>query len=319
MKKILASLLTIGVVSVGAVYSTAAYFSDTEVSTDNTFTAGTIDIAVDGENPWESTAEYVFENMLPGDTETISVPVANVGNNELVLWKKVRVTDTETGVQSEPECEAELGVWDDSSHSCSGMTAEDNNLPGSLNYEMIVGGTTLIDPVWEVKVEDVNDLWVPLGRVAVGDSITVEQNYYFDEEAGNVLQGDSTTFDIVFYAEQIGGTGPVHTTRGIVMDNKTAATDWLPIVDGTLGIMTWDGSGNYHLRAWGLDNSQTYRVAYYDGTSEVGVDTYRAPTAGELDYTGTYAGFNTNVAAKYWLRPANWDNVLSLWEANLVN
>ena len=46
-KKIILSLSVIGVVAAIAVGGTIAYFSDTETSVGNTFTAGTIDISLD--------------------------------------------------------------------------------------------------------------------------------------------------------------------------------------------------------------------------------------------------------------------------------
>lgn len=49
MKKILLSILTIGVVSIVGGMATQAYFSDTETSTDNNFTTGSIDVKVDSE------------------------------------------------------------------------------------------------------------------------------------------------------------------------------------------------------------------------------------------------------------------------------
>lgn len=42
----------IGVVAVAAGAGTIANFSDTETSTDNTFTAGTMDLEVDGNNDY---------------------------------------------------------------------------------------------------------------------------------------------------------------------------------------------------------------------------------------------------------------------------
>lgn len=47
MKKILLSLGVIGIVAVVAISATGAFFSDTETSTGNTFTAGAIDLTVD--------------------------------------------------------------------------------------------------------------------------------------------------------------------------------------------------------------------------------------------------------------------------------
>ena len=49
MKKILLSLSMIGAVAVVAIGATGAFFSDTETSTGNTFTAGAIDLKVDSE------------------------------------------------------------------------------------------------------------------------------------------------------------------------------------------------------------------------------------------------------------------------------
>src|SRR3989344_1785745 len=49
MKKILLSMSMIAVVAVVAIGATGAFFSDTETSTGNTFTAGAIDLTVDSE------------------------------------------------------------------------------------------------------------------------------------------------------------------------------------------------------------------------------------------------------------------------------
>jgi predicted ribosomally synthesized peptide with SipW-like signal peptide len=54
MKKILLSLFLIGVVSVVALFATQAYFSDTETSTGNTFTAGAIDLKVDSQQHYNN-------------------------------------------------------------------------------------------------------------------------------------------------------------------------------------------------------------------------------------------------------------------------
>lgn len=88
MKKILMSLMAIGLV-VGLVGAgTMAYFSDTETSTGNTFTAGTLDIAL-GTSSWSAD----FDNMKPGDTVTFTLPV----NNEGSLPLNYTVTTTLSG------------------------------------------------------------------------------------------------------------------------------------------------------------------------------------------------------------------------------
>ena len=54
MKKILGLSIAVLLVTGLVVGGTLAYFSDTETSTGNLFTAGTIDLEVNGTNPWTS-------------------------------------------------------------------------------------------------------------------------------------------------------------------------------------------------------------------------------------------------------------------------
>lgn len=314
-KKIILSLVTIVAVSAIAIGGTVAYFSDTEVSTGNTFTAGTIDLAVESENPWEANGQYVFANLEPSDSEDINVTLNNVGTNDVVIWKKVKVTSESNNLQSEPECNAEGGVW--SGTECSSSTI--NDLSTQLVYSMKIGGSDNIKKAWDVRVSDVNDLWIPVGRLNAGASVTVDQNYYFSELAGNAYQGDQIVIDITFYAEQLNAPGPSHTTRGVVLENKDAAGDWAPIVgDGTWGILTWDEVGNYTGKAWGM-NSGTYKLVYWNDPTEVSIGSIQ--TGIDLTFAGTYAGFN-NPDAKYWVRPNVWtssSDVNSLFEANLAD
>ena len=55
-KKILISLCVIGAVAAIAIGGTIAYFSDTETSTGNTFTAGSIDLTVDSKCTYNGVA-----------------------------------------------------------------------------------------------------------------------------------------------------------------------------------------------------------------------------------------------------------------------
>lgn len=64
MKKILFSLMTISLVATVAVGATRAVFSDTEVSEDNTYTAGTLDLKVDDKDGAD-VVHVVRENMKP--------------------------------------------------------------------------------------------------------------------------------------------------------------------------------------------------------------------------------------------------------------
>jgi len=80
MKKILISLMAIALVIglVGA--GTAAWFSDTETSGDNIFTAGTVEISLTG----DAAVGVVIEDIAPGDTVSAYLRVENDGS--LPLW-----------------------------------------------------------------------------------------------------------------------------------------------------------------------------------------------------------------------------------------
>jgi predicted ribosomally synthesized peptide with SipW-like signal peptide len=73
-KAILASLLTIGVAATMLGVGTFAYFSDTETSSGNTFTAGTLDITLGS-----ATYSMNILNMKPGDTKTVTLDVNSIG------------------------------------------------------------------------------------------------------------------------------------------------------------------------------------------------------------------------------------------------
>ncbi len=319
MKKILSSLIVITAVIASSILAVRAYFSDTETSTGNTISAGTIDISVDEQNPWNKSYTSQWADMKPGHTRDMEFTVANVGENPLVLWKRIHIVERSGGTTSEPECSAQGGSWEEG--VCTGGTEVDD-LDSVIHYSMTSGGTTVVNPSWNVMMKDIAELWMPVGNLAPGANLTIHQDYKMDETAGNEYQGDAISFNIDLYAEQYMGTGPEHTTRGVILENKSLDPDWLPVIDATWGILTWDGSGNYNFRGWGLNNSLTYQIAYWNGSSEVAVSSTGTPSSGELTLSGIYGAFSTNTNAKYWLRPVPWSSssdANTLWESNLVN
>jgi predicted ribosomally synthesized peptide with SipW-like signal peptide len=91
MKKILISLAIIAAVGAIGFGATRAYFSDTETSTGNTFTAGSIDLALSKGNGYDNTwagAIKTFSNMAPGqESDEFSIWFKNDGsiNGTLVV------------------------------------------------------------------------------------------------------------------------------------------------------------------------------------------------------------------------------------------
>ena len=122
MKKILgltvAALLVMALVGGG----TWAYFSDTETSSNNTFTAGTLDLTLtdaseDGTDA--ETATWVFSGMKPTDSGTATLTINNAGNiaGFLDLSSVALVETEETNPESETNIEGDgdlgglLKVW----------------------------------------------------------------------------------------------------------------------------------------------------------------------------------------------------------------
>lgn len=104
MKKILASVFTIALVITVVSSATIANFFDTETSTGNTFTAGTLDLKLDGGD--ENVVKFNITNMQPGNQPHRTYNLANVGSiNGFLDIENIVVTSFENGCV-EPEIEA---------------------------------------------------------------------------------------------------------------------------------------------------------------------------------------------------------------------
>lgn len=239
MKKILMSVLTIGVVSIVTFGATQAYFSDQETSTGNTFTAGTLDLTIDlnGDwvNPW--TGPFFNESdMKPGDQveKTISL---HVDNDAWLCLDIDQTSDNDNGC-NEPEdivddsCESPgpdqgelddnlevLIWWDDGAidgWDCGvispGETCVDDPTEGDNIYQpedeiIFFNGlaTNLPDPVnWTQQgpwpLEASTDYYIGI-KWCVGDLDPVA---FSCDGSGvtNIIQSDDWATDVSFYVEQ---------------------------------------------------------------------------------------------------------------------
>ncbi|MDE2030952.1 MAG: SipW-dependent-type signal peptide-containing protein [Patescibacteria group bacterium] len=103
MKKILLSLGIIGLVGVGAIGATRAFFSSTATATGNVFTAGSLNLAIAKDsngtpvNGWlgSQSASWNFSNMAPGGTPSVSsVWLKNTGSVDAT---KIGISSVNTG------------------------------------------------------------------------------------------------------------------------------------------------------------------------------------------------------------------------------
>lgn len=324
MKRILLSIMTIAIVVAAGVYSTQAYFNDTEKSVGNEIQAGTIDISVDEQNPWTKTyTQQTDPDLKPGEAKTITFTVKNEGTNPLVLRKSLGNYIFSTGLQSEPECVAENGTWNNSTKICSGMSAEDNDLSKVMIYSMTVqknGGAvvTVIPESAGTTMANVKDLWFPMGELAAGDTLKVTQTYKLDPTADNKYQGDKITFDITLFAEQRLGPG-LNTVNGVMLDNKSGTPDWYSIVDGTWAIVQRSGT-TATVKAYGLTPGGLYDFQYSLTPYAIGTSMASGIALGDgtLTLVGTLpAAPQTDM--KLWLRDVPGTETGTLWEVNLLS
>ncbi len=152
MKKVLISLSIIAAVAAIVIGATTAFFSDTETSTGNTFTAGAIDLGIDNysylngvrnasttwelaydlddhggpSNPEGAYLFFNFNDLKPGDygEDTISI---HVNNNDAWVCSATKVTDDRDNGCTEPEddADAENGYCDKQNNNGSGDLADE--------------------------------------------------------------------------------------------------------------------------------------------------------------------------------------------------
>ena len=253
MKKVLMSVMVIAV-AIGLVASASgAWFSDTEQSTGNVMTAGTVDIEVDGENPWTKTYTGELSDMKPCDTKYIDFEITNVGNNPVDAWKLIAITEQTgganvyNGASSEPEYDEGL---DD-----SGTYVERCNIASFIIYDLYVDGGEVIHEDQQVRLDNVDGVYIYLGTLNAGKSMTIKQSYHLmawndaGQEITNWPQGDKLTFDITLYAEQVSGQapGPIVASGELNLTQKDLTT-WVPYRNTAVVTYSYAGgvlSGTY--------------------------------------------------------------------------
>ena len=151
MKKILLSVLSLGVVAAVAVFATQAYFSDTEKSVGNTFTAGKLDLIFQADNgnvagftdvtgrPLFDTANFQLPNDLkPGDKGEKTVKLW-VDNNPSCGKVSINVTEdkdnscTEPELIDDPTCVAESNTTGELNDQVNFAVWEDPNCNNTLD------------------------------------------------------------------------------------------------------------------------------------------------------------------------------------------
>ena len=322
-KNILLSLAIIGVVAAVVTGATTAYFSDTDVSGPNTFTAGTLEIDVDGTNGvWED--GFILDDMKPCFTDYINFKINNTGNNPVDVIKKLVLDETfdqENGV-NEPECEAYGGTWNGT--ACIGGTPV-NDIENIVNYDLSV-------EVWDDDPCDPKLVWwqtiyvdgdnmtigaiyggdgkVYLGMIPVGHYMLVTQSYHMrdTDEPQNEYQSDQMAFDITVEGKQITGTS--------VLENKTAGPEYKLILNdvytGTLTYKVKNSTFDFGFTGKVTQPNTAYTLLYaidpWPQTGSVVLGTTVSDASGNVDFSDNVELNQDIKDAKVWLvLSSDWD------------
>lgn len=182
MNKIFASLLMIGLVLGVAGAGTWAYFSDTETSEDNTFTAGTLDLKVNG-NDEPSIGHYTEANWKPGETRDDNVIFTNEGSLNGSLNIKVANIDGIACTGDETEYCDDAADLDGADFDVVIKEGANPPLYSGLLSGLIAG--------------------VDVGTLDAGASRTLTMQATLHGGVGNAAQGDGIQFDIVATLTQV--------------------------------------------------------------------------------------------------------------------
>ena len=218
MNKVFISLIIIGAVGAVATGVTISYFSDTETSSGNTFTAGTLDLKVGDNDPTDW--RFDISDIKPGDSGSEEAVLKNAGSisgylhitfNDLLDEENQCVEpEAETANQSESACNAEGGLWKGSQGgedqcNCeppgndSGELAENLDLlayieeTGGIAGDFDLGIDTL---VYQGKARGILQGDEFNYFLAGGEQRDFRIEWSLDISIGNVVQSDKVGFDI---------------------------------------------------------------------------------------------------------------------------
>lgn len=204
MKKILFSISIIAAAAAVITGGTLAFFSDTETSTGNTFTAGTLDLNLDGGNI--NVVKFTVINAYPGQSGTGYWTIKNVGSLDgFVDIQPILVTNDENGCGSDSETAV------DADCATGGSAGE---LSANMNVELFVDFDH--DGVLDSGDGDV-DIY-PSGLLsAIGAGFDsnvalnagawkyISMNWSVLSGATNNIQSDKVTVDLTFELGQTTG------------------------------------------------------------------------------------------------------------------
>jgi hypothetical protein len=168
-----------------------------------------INIMVAGEDPWNTTYLSNLSGMFPGNLIYTEVPVENIGYEIARVWIRTVVTNESGGDNRYADIASSEPEYTDCGGFETGGYVERCNLSESIVYSITVTPNDVIINLSEgILLSEVNDTWIYLGQVSVGEIVNVKQSYFMIGDTSNWAQGDIMTFDLEFYAVSLDGVDP---------------------------------------------------------------------------------------------------------------
>ena len=227
--RILMSILMIGVVAMAAGAGTLAFFSDTEESTGNTFTAGTLDLKVDWNESYNGTvietqgetdnpgAIFDLSDVKPGDYGEATISLHVYGNDAYGIMTIIPTSNDDVS-STEPELDAgddednPTDEWDGelAQNMSVVIWLDDGDNVHEDGETVLYQGTLPDDPEEVLKlIIDADPGTTGIQPLEACTTYYIGIKWSIDSEVGNIIQSDKFTADISFYTEQARhNTGP---------------------------------------------------------------------------------------------------------------
>jgi predicted ribosomally synthesized peptide with SipW-like signal peptide len=279
-KKILASIVVIGILALAIGWGTYSLFFDTETSKGNKFTAGTLDLKVWNEtlSAWVDEPDvphFEIAGVEPGDFGSYLFKLKNSGN--LNGTAKIHIKDVynDGGEYAEPE----------------GST-NDGDLGGAVYVTVKYDGTVVVTGT----LNDLNSKIYTLGALNAGQNKTVTILWWIPQEVGNSIMGDIVKFNIEFLLDKplkVVAGSPANMIQGF-------GVRYRHFMDGTndnevyIGV---DDLGNSANRKQGDVVWQTNNKIYfkYNKDEDKLITTVDAGADGSIDLTLEYTNLASNL------------------------
>lgn len=252
-RRILAGLGTIGIASAATGAGTMALLSDEESSTGNVVKAGTLDLTVADKNPLQ--ASITIDDIKPGESHgPYPIPLANTGTIDGYLDFAL-IGFNHEGLNPESETDTE-GAGD---------------LGDVLEVTFEIGGHS-VSGTFNELFNSVYDVGIPL---AAGDTKDAKVSWHLPSSAGNDIQGDTITADLIAFLHQTQSQS-FGRTFDVVPVKDTPGSGTVRVVSNLVYIDTstfndpasqWTGSEN--IGFWFGDGSDSTGVGNGSGKVEV--------------------------------------------------